>query len=127
MKPVRYQEFITREDLKNNPDTIYLFGDNLKEVGMGGQAFYMRGEPNAIGIPTLKMPGYFSDDELEENKKAIRKAFSKIPKGKKIVIPSAGLGTGIARLDVEAPQTFAFLLECLRELEEERNSELGGY
>ena len=127
MKPVRYQEFITREDLKSNPDTIYLFGDNLQEVGMGGQAFYMRGEPNAVGIPTLKMPGYFSDDELEENKKAIRKAFSKIPKGKKIVIPSAGLGTGIARLDVEAPQTFAFLLECLRELEEERNSELGGY
>jgi hypothetical protein len=126
MKPVRYQEFITREDLKSNPDTIYLFGDNLKEVGSGGQAGHMRGEPNAIGIPTLKMPEFFSDDELEDNKKAIRKAFAKIPKGKRIVIPLAGLGTGIAQLDRQAPETFAFLLECIRELEEERNIELGG-
>lgn len=43
-------KYIKRQDLKSNPNTQYLFGDNLKRSGFGGQAKEMRGEPNAIGI-----------------------------------------------------------------------------
>lgn len=117
---VEYQDYITREDLRQNPDKVYLFGDNLNRVGLGGQAGEMRGEPNALGIPTLKgSKGYFKDEEIEQNKKWIRQAFSRIPRDRIVVIPSAGLGTGIAQLDVKAPRTFAFLLKCIEDLEEE--------
>jgi len=50
------QHKIYRKDLKNNPDVLYLFGDNLVQKGFGGQAKEMRGEPNAEGIPTKKLP-----------------------------------------------------------------------
>ena len=51
-----YQKFIYRSDLKANPSVLYLFGDNLQRVGLGGQAKEMRGEPNAVGIATKKAP-----------------------------------------------------------------------
>lgn len=121
---IEYWDYVTREDLKSNPDKIFLFGDNLIEKGYGGQAKEMRDEPNAIGIPTKKLPSnspgsFFTDRELESNKNYIDKAFSKIPKNKTIVIPSAGLGTGLAMLDVQAPKTYAYLLDCIQRLDEE--------
>ena len=119
---IEYWDHISREDVKNSPDKIFLFGDNLMEKGYGGQAKEMRDEPNAIGIPTKKFPfndatSFFTDREFWSNKEAIDKAFAKIPRNKIIVIPSAGLGTGLAQLDIKAPKTFAYLLECIEKLE----------
>jgi exodeoxyribonuclease-5 len=121
---VEHQDNITRSDLKNNPDKVYLFGDNLQEKGLGGQAKAMRGEPNAIGIPTKKKPSlgedaFFTDDEYEGNIVAIENAFAKIPDNTVVVIPSAGLGTGLARLEQKAPRTFAYLQDKLNELQPE--------
>jgi len=118
---LEFQKFISREDVRNNIDKIYLFGDNLIEKGFGGQAKEMRGEPNAIGIPTKKLPSmssssFFTDKEFEENKIAIDKAFAQIPKGKTIVIPKDGLGTGLASLKEKAPETFAHIRNKLTEL-----------
>jgi hypothetical protein len=48
--------WLTRKDLRRRPDIIFLFRDNLEQRGFGGQAKAMRGEPNAIGIPTDKKP-----------------------------------------------------------------------
>jgi len=39
-----------------------------------------------------------------------------------VVIPSDGLGTGLAGLDKRAPKTFAYLQERLAELEKEQNN-----
>ncbi|MBN1691864.1 MAG: hypothetical protein JW901_12685 [Dehalococcoidia bacterium] len=117
---IEYQKFIRREDLRANRDKVYLFGDNTIHVGYGGQAGEMRGEPNAVGIPTLKEPGiFFSDDEYEMNRRIIDKAFQQIPADKTVVIPSDGLGTGIARLDRVAPRTFKYLVDKIKELERE--------
>ena len=121
---VTKQKFITRQDIRDNPDKIYLFGDNLHGVGFGGQARQMRGEPNAIGIPTKKNANmydrdFFTDEEYEQNIKAIDKAFNRIPKGADIVISEAGLGTGLAQLDTRAPKTFAYLMDRLTKLEED--------
>ncbi len=105
---------------------IYLFGDNLLEAGMGGQAGEMRGEPNAIGIPTKKTPdmgedAFFSDREFQQNCMAIDAAFAKVAERRKrhydeIVIPLDGLGTGLAELDKRAPRTFRYLQEKLAAL-----------
>ncbi len=115
------RKLITREDVRAEPDKIFLFGDNLKQSGFGGQAKEMRGEANARGIPTKKEPAnartsFFTDKEFEANKKAIDEAFGKIPPGKTIVIPKGGIGTGLASLEEKAPQTFAYLNEKLAEI-----------
>jgi len=121
MRKIIYQHRIYRSDLKANPDATYLFGDNLMGIGMGGQAGEMRHEPNAVGVPTKKAPGnaplgeYFTDDEYEDNVIAIDRALAKIPLTCHIVvIPSDGLGTGLAELDKRAPRTFTYLQERLK-------------
>jgi uncharacterized phage-like protein YoqJ len=120
-RKIEIRERITRQDLRAEPDKIFLFGDNLKQAGYGGQAKEMRGEKNAAGIPTKKEPNnkaesFFTDKEFDANKKAIDEAFSKIPPGKPIVIPRGGIGTGLARLEEKAPQTFAYLNAKLSEI-----------
>jgi uncharacterized phage-like protein YoqJ len=120
-RKIEIRERITRQDLHAEPDKIFLFGDNLKQAGYGGQAKEMRGEKNAAGIPTKKEPSnkeesFFTDKEFDANKKAIDQAFDKIPPGKTIVIPRGGIGTGLARLEEKAPQTFAYLNSKLSEI-----------
>jgi DNA polymerase elongation subunit (family B) len=123
IKPkVEYMDFITRQIVKDNPDKIFIFGDNDLREGFGGQAKEMRNEKNAIGIVTKKAPSttddcYYNDDEFELNKKKInldlKIIINEIKKGKCIVIPSSGIGTGLAKLQEKAPKTFKFLQNSL--------------
>jgi len=123
---VEKQAFVTRDYVRANPYKIFLFGDNLLRRGYGGQASAMRDEPNAIGIPTKKKPtnepdAFFTDAEFDQNKAAIDKAFSELARyedGTIMVIPSAGLGTGVADLQNRAPKTFEYLLIKLATLSE---------
>jgi len=136
---IEKMKWITREFVQANPLKVFLFGDNLERVGMGGQAGAMRGEPNAVGIPTKKTPSmdesaFFTDDEFEENCKAIDAALmdawqlwldyvaTYCTADIAVVIPSDGLGTGLAELDKRAPRTFAYLEQCLRDLENQDES-----
>lgn len=114
-------DWITRKTVQACPDWIFLFGDNLIQKGMGGQAKECRGEPNAIGIPTKKYPNikedsYFTDKELELNKEILNKAFALIPPNRNVAIPL--LGVGLAKLPEKAPKTYEYLLYKIKELEE---------
>ena len=118
---IEFWKYISRTAVRANPDKIFLFGDNLEKAGFGGQAAEMRGEPNAIGIPTKRKPSmtpdsFFTDDEYEANIKAIDEALDVIPQGKPLVVPVAGLGTGLADLRNKAPKTFAYLESRLKQL-----------
>jgi uncharacterized phage-like protein YoqJ len=120
-RKIEIRDRITRDDVQTEKDKIFLFGDNLKQTGYGGQAKEMRGETNAVGIPTKKEPAnsltsFFSDKEFEANRRAIDKAFGKIPPDKTIVVPKGGIGTGLAKLEEKAPRTFAYLNEKLATL-----------
>ena len=118
---------ISRAYVRANRDKLFLFGDNLERRGFGGQAAAMRGEPNAVGIPTKNKPSYaddafFSDEEFELNAVAIDEAFAEVMSvltetTRVIVMPEAGLGTGRAELAKRAPRTFAHLEARLRVLE----------
>ena len=124
MIKVEFRPLITRQMLRNEPDKIFLFGDNLLKVGLGGQAAEMRGEPNAIGIPTKRAPSmspesFFSDDDYIDNIRAIDDAIGSIPPGKIIVLPQYGLGTGRAKLQQKAPRTYAYLQNKLNEIEQQ--------
>lgn len=119
--PVLFQKIIKREDLWSNPKCIYLFGDNLVEAGLGGQAKEMRGEPNALGIPTKSSPyQYLSDDDYDLLEITYQQKFNLIKAhlqlGRTVIIPIDGLGTGLAKLEEKAPKIYKLLCEKLREI-----------
>ena len=122
MKIEIFEGFWTLEDVKNNTDKIFVFGDNNARVGKGGQAI-IRDLTNSIGIRTKKGPSnkpvaYYKDEEFETNSKYILEDILKIKflqiSGKTIVFSNGGYGTGLAFLKQKAPKTFQFLVDCLR-------------
>ena len=85
----------------------------------------MRGEPNAVGVPTKIKPtrgkdAYFSDDRFDEYSQAILNSLSSaiahLKQGGLVVIPLDGLGTGLSQLPTRAPNLNAFLERRLQEL-----------
>ena len=107
-------------DVQANPDKIYVFGDNTKRVGTGGQA-QIRNNPNAMGIatkiaPSMDNAAFMSDKDLANNKTIIDSDIAKIKAtGKVVVLPKDGFGTGLAKLKEKAPQTYAYLKQRLLE------------
>ena len=114
-----YGKFWSPSDTRNNPDHLFIFGDNDIERGTGGQAI-IRNEPNAFGIPTKKLPSmsadsFYTDIEYDKNKKKINLAIYKIlkefmkTKYTTLVIPKDGVGTGLSKLPEKAPRTFKYI------------------
>jgi hypothetical protein len=98
---------ITREMVRADRNTIFVFGDNMVRRGLGGQAQEMRGEPNTIGVPTKwtphrEMRAYFTDKDFPRVMDDIQAAFDLMAEalhaGRNVVIPADGLGTGLADL-----------------------------
>jgi hypothetical protein len=108
------------ELVESNPDSLFIFGDNLIKKGMKGQAI-IRHCVNAFGIPTKKLPAntsvsFFDDIEYDKNIIYIKSAIDTIPSSYKcIIFPEDGLGTGLAQLPTKAPKTYAFLINALNE------------
>lgn len=124
--PVKKQKMIYRADLQANPAHMFLFGDNDKRVGLGGQAKEMRGEENAVGVrtkwsPSMKPSAFFDDKNLEQIVGMIDEdlapAYKHLREGGVVVIPSDGLGTGLSELPTRAPLVNDFLTQRLRHLE----------
>jgi hypothetical protein len=120
--PFFLQSRIYRADLRANPDALYVFGDNEERWGLGGQAAEMRNEPNAIGVATLKAPGrYWRADDTERQCAMIDRdmapLFEAAKRGAIIVMPLDGIGTGLADLANQAPETFEHLQRQLAELQ----------
>lgn len=124
---------ITREIVKSKPDVLFVFGDNMMHQGLGGQAKEMRGEPNVIGIPTKWFPSmrkdsFFSDGDwnVHEVKSKIVKGFIIIEKhlmdGKDVILPSAGIGTGLSKLQSKAPLIYEIISESINYLKEKFRS-----
>lgn len=126
MTQVLFQKWIFRADLKANPDVLYVFGDNMERVGMGGQAKKMRGEPNAVGIVTKWSPGmltsdFFSDDDFDTVKNQIDLDFDNIAdylynEGGTVVFPLDGLGTGLSELPTRAPKIYEYIKSQIQHL-----------
>lgn len=100
------------------PDVIFVFGDNLIRRGTAGQAV-IRGESNAFGIPTKRYPAmrdgaFFSDqpEEIDAVVQSLRELWVK-SKGKTVVFPVKGLGTGMARMKQKSPIAYAEMCAIL--------------
>ena len=113
-----YQSRICRADLRANPDVLYIFGDNARRFGMGGQAAAMRNEPNAHGIATKASPGaFFSDLEFDLAAQIIDADLvpvaRKLAAGGTVIFPLDGIGTGLSELPTRAPRVWARLVGAL--------------
>lgn len=123
-KPIIYLEWITRDMLRDNPEGIYVFGDNVARKGFGGQAAEMRGEPNAIGVATKRHPSntplaFFHPDN-DGDRVALESDLNRVVgyylKGFQIYAPKAGLGTERARLKEKAPVLFNLIIDTFRQM-----------
>lgn len=121
------QKWIHRKDLVADRNTLFVFGDNMERFGMGGQAGAMRGEPNAVGIPTKWSPGmgsrdFFSDADLNVVRPVLDREFLRLRRhveaGGNVVIPADGLGTGLSELPTRAPRVLEYIEEKIDELVE---------
>ena len=116
---IHFQKKIYRKDLKDHPEVLYVFGDNMARRGYGGQAREMRGEPNAVGIPTKWLPStaenaYFTDrlgftKIIETIDQDFERLEAHLKVGGEIVWPSYGIGTGLANLGKRAPLIAAYI------------------
>lgn len=110
-------------DVLNNPNSVFIFGDNDIKRGKKGQSI-IRDLENAIGIPTKKIPSYdpkayYLDKDLDEIKVKIDLAIDNLKKSIRehrytsISLPKDGIGTGLARLPTKAPLVNSYLRESL--------------
>lgn len=125
MKVIVWHDHITRQLLREHPNDVWLFGDNLLHVGLGGMAKEMRGEPNAIGIPTKVKPtmdedAFFHDtdydwvvDLLDGILYVVKRVA--IERSGNIIVPY-GIGMGLAKLQEKAPKIYKALKDKLAAL-----------
>lgn len=114
---------ITQKTLKDNPDKVFIFGDNYIRLGNGGQAAACRGMPNTIGLATKHSPGGSPEDYFEETPEDLEKfcyevkrvrqnAMSFMDQGKTVVWLE-GIGMGLAGLG--GKPIYVFLINQLKE------------
>lgn len=122
---VMFVERIERSDLRATPAALFLFGDNEAREGMGGQASACRGEPNAVGVATKRAPArnesaYWSDADYERCIAIIdadlERVFEHVRAGGDVVIPRAGIGTGLSELPARAPRVMEYIRSRVRAL-----------
>ena len=107
------------------PTSLFVFGDNAQRRGLGGQAKEMRGEHNAVGIPTKHSPSmhqgsFFIDSDLdyfiEISRSDFKRLFYHTNYGGTVVWPLDNIGTGLARLPERAPKIFQLIEDMKRGL-----------
>ena len=121
-----WKGFWTRKDVENNPDKVFLFGDNFEDAETGyvpsSTQAVIRGLPNAIGISTkndrgTKESSYLTDADFNTFKQRVDEQIQKAKEsGKTIVLPEDGIGTGKAQLKERAPKLFEYLQQELDKL-----------
>lgn len=107
-----------RAHIQQRPKILVLFGDNMRHVGLGGQAKECRGEPNVLGIPTkwaplTKAPAFFHDNDYAKVAPIIAEPFrlarDTLLRGQDVAYPSSGVGTGLADLQRRAPKLYRLI------------------
>lgn len=117
---IEYAKILSPPVCRRYPEKIFIYGDNLKAFGKGGQAI-IRDEPNAFGIPTKRYPSwddwaFFSDkeDEIQAVKESLRSLY-KLAQNKTIVFPEDGTGTGRAKMKEKSPIAYKMMCDILWE------------
>lgn len=120
---IEYRKYITRKQLQKEPEKLFVFGDNLIRRGFGGQAKEMRGEPNAVGIPTKKLPlmtpnAFFTYEDMPIFLEHVKENEERLRNFKGVIVwPWYGVGTGRARLRTKAFSIYEYINNLRKSLE----------
>lgn len=121
-----FEGYWTRKTVKDNKNYLFVYGDNDRKFGRGGQAI-IRGLGNTVGISTKKYPSsykssFYTDEEYDKNCQKIDGGIGNIKtkfyKGEYdyLVLPKDGFGTGLSQLPKKAPLTYKYLCSQVDEL-----------
>ena len=116
-KNVESTEMFSIDLCRKNPRKLYIFGDNIQKIGMGGQAI-IRKELNSFGISSkYSIMESYDDKRFLENKRFIDQDVVELKilmdAYDKVVFSQYGIGTGLASLQSLAPRTFLYLSQVL--------------
>lgn len=97
---IRPETTITREFLRDNPNIIFVFGDNEGRVGYGGAAA-LRDEPNTYGFVTKKdlseaEPNFTPDEYISVFVEEALKLKQKAAENQDKIFYISRLGAGLA-------------------------------
>ncbi len=113
------KEWYSVEQCMTNPLNLYIFGDNTKRVGKGGQA-QIRNCSNSFGIATKLAPSmdsnsFFKDDieSLEFVEKDIKQLLQTMKDYKNVVFPYDQLGSGLSDMPNKCPLLYRRLNRML--------------
>lgn len=115
--PLRYIDWLDRAAIRSEPEAFFVFGDNIRRVGLGGQAAAARGEPNALGVATLYAPGEFYDHDPRILPAVVADLLAvavALKSGATVYVPRAGLGTGLGRLIEHRPDIHNLIVSFFR-------------
>lgn len=128
MSVILFSGWYSPELCASHPKLTFVFGDNVRGFGKGGQAI-IRDEPNAFGVPTKRYPSmayesFFREgdaDALEAILSAIEELWKKLKNGETIVIPvnqyrKVSLGLERARLNELAPSLYETIAQHVEEM-----------
>jgi hypothetical protein len=109
--PLKFVDHYTPQDCQDNPDWLFIFGDNFERHGKGGQAI-IRDEKNACGLATKRKPtwdadAFLSDEDYDEWERLNTPAYERIEahlKSGGVVVWPLGIGMGRANLPGMAPR-----------------------
>ena len=111
-------EFTNKLDValcQSNPESIFVFGDNMQGWGKAGQAV-IRDCSNSWGVPTKRYPSmkpsaFFADrqDEYDIILKELSTLWTMHTEGKTIVLPINPIGSGLARLNINSPKIWSLI------------------
>ena len=98
---IEIPKYITQKFLRDNPNVVFVFGDNLIRKGKGGAA-KLRDEPNTYGFITKKAPNnqdssfYRPDEYVELFYSELLKLAKEIEKNPERTYLISKLGSGLA-------------------------------
>jgi len=118
------EDWFSLKQCLENPNKLYVFGDNMIRRGKGGQAS-IREAVNSIGLATKRLPSmtedsFFSDkeDEYTVVEEDIEKILSEMQKDLRydtLVLPADGLGTGLSQMPTKSPELFEHMVSLLED------------
>lgn len=115
---VKIPRRINRVFVRDHPNWIFVYSNDLIERGLEGMVWHFKGFSNAFMVPTAQKicanSIYFRDTGFTEN--AIREAVAKIPSDKGPIIPVPKIGLGCSRMKELAPLSYELLWNLLNQI-----------
>ncbi len=111
---------VNRMFVKEHPEWIFVYGNDLHGQGMEGMGFFFSGFPNAFMVPVCHKlcanKRYFYDTAYGLWAPEIKKAVDEIPRDGRPILPMPKIGFGCSRMKELAPLLYKYLWSLLDEI-----------